>query len=268
VSSAHGSSVGSGLPAPLRERLAGGGWLHTAHRGAPTVAPGNSRRAIVAATDLGVDMVEVDVHRTADGRLVLWHDDALVINGARIPLATATMAALQTVDIGKGERIIGLADGLDAVRGRTALLIDLKADGLAEQIVETVRQCDAEPVVVCGHFWESLREVTRRAPEIGTSLTLGCDWRQQYGDDVIERIDTDAVTVDWRILDPAFVAQCHARGLAVLAWTVDDLSLMRRLLAMGVDGLTSNRPDLFAQAGLMGSRKPDSEPRTSNLEPG
>jgi len=47
--------------------------------------------------------------------------------------------------------------------------------------------------------------------------------------------------------DPAFVARCHARGLAVLAWTVDDLSLMRRLLAMGVDGLTSNHPDLFAR---------------------
>jgi len=239
--------MGSELPMPLRERLAGGGWLRTAHRGAPTVAPGNSRRAIVAAADLGVDMVEVDIHRTADGHLVLWHDDALTINGARIPLATATMAALQAVDIGQGERIIGLADGLDAVRGHAALLIDLKADGLAEQIVETVRGCDAGPVAVCGHYWESLREIKRHAPEIGTSLTLGHTWEQRHGNDVIERIDMDAVTVDWRILDPAFVARCHARGLAVLAWTVDDLSLMRRLLAMGIDGLTSNRPDLFAQ---------------------
>ena len=232
---------------PLRERLADGGWLRTAHRGAPTVAPGNSRRAIVAATNLGVDMVEVDIHRTADGYLVLWHDDALVINGARIPIATATMAALQSVDISQGEHIISLADGLNAVRGRTALLIDLKANGLAEQIVETVRTRGEQPVMVCGHFWESLREITHRAPEIGVSLTLDRAWQRRYGDDVIERIDTDAVTVDWRIADPAFVARCHARGLAVLAWTVDDLPLMRRLLAMGVDGLTSNRPDLFAR---------------------
>lgn len=247
MSSERCSPVGNGLPMPLRERLAGGGWLRTAHRGAPTVAPGNSRRAIVAATNLGVDMVEVDIHRTADGCLMLWHDDALTINGAHIPLVTATMAALQAVDIGQGEHIISLADGLDTVRGHAALLIDLKADGLAEQIVETVRACGEQPVMVCGRFWESLREITRHAPEIGTSLTLDHTWQRQYGDDAIERIDTDAVTVDWRILDPAFVARCHARGLAVLAWTVDDLALMRRLLAMGVDGLTSNRPDLFAQ---------------------
>ncbi|MDQ2787183.1 MAG: glycerophosphodiester phosphodiesterase [Chloroflexota bacterium] len=253
---------------PLRERLAGGGWLRTAHRGAPMVAPGNSRRAIVAATNLGVDMVEVDIHRTADGCLMLWHDDALTINGARIPLATATMTALQAVDIGQGEHIISLADGLDTVRGHAALLIDLKADGLAEQIVETVRACGEQPVMVCGRFWESLREITRRAPEIGTSLTLDHTWQRQYGDDAIERIDTDAVTVDWRILDPAFVARCHTRGLAVLAWTVDDLSLMRRLLATGVDGLTSNRPDLFAQAGLMGSGFGVGFPQTPNPEPG
>ncbi len=170
-----------------------------------------------------------------------------VIDGTPVALATATMAALQAVEIGQGEHIISLADGLDAVRDRAALLIDLKADGLAGQIVETVRRADAGPVVVCGHYWESLREITRRAPAIGTSLTLDRAWQRQHGDDVIERIDTDAVTVDLRIIDAVFVARCHTRGLAVLAWTVDDLALMRRLLALGVDGLTSNRPDLFAQ---------------------
>lgn len=243
---------GQGLPAPLRDRLAGGGWLRTGHRGAPTVAPGNSRRAILVATDLGVDMVEVDVHRTADGHLVLWHDDTLVIDGAPVALAAATMAVLQAVEIGQSERVIGLADGLDAVRGRAALLIDLKADGLAEQIVETVHKCHAGAVVACGHYWESLREIKRRAPEIGTSLTLDHTWRQWHGSGAIERIDTDAVTVDWRMIDSSFVARCHARGLAVLAWTVDDLALMRRLLAMGVDGLTSNRPDLFSQVEAPG----------------
>lgn len=238
---------GAGLPAPLWRRLASGRWLRTAHRGATVGAPGNSLRAIRAAVDLGVDIVEVDIHRTEDGHLVLWHDDALIVDGQAVAIATARRAEIQSVDIGQGERIIGLADGLDAVRGRAALLIDLKADGLAGQIVETVRRSDAGPVVVCGHFWESLREIKRRAPEVGTSLTLDHAWRQRHGSGTIERIDTDAVTVDWRILDLALIARCHARGLAVLAWTVDELSVMRRLLTMGIDGLTSNRPDLFAQ---------------------
>lgn len=233
------------LPSPLNERLAAGHWLRTAHRGAPTVAPGNSLRAIQAAVEIGVDMVEVDVHRTADGHLVLWHDDAVPDGKKHIPIASAHLAALQAVDVGQGERVIELASGLEAVRSHAALLIDLKADGLAAQIVETVRACAAGPVVVCGHYWESLGEIKRRAPEIGTSLTLDRSWRRRFGSDVIERIDTDAVTVDLRIVDATFVARCHAHGLAVLAWTVDDLALMRRLLALGVNGLTSNRPDLF-----------------------
>ncbi|HEX5506597.1 MAG TPA: glycerophosphodiester phosphodiesterase [Thermomicrobiales bacterium] len=246
-------AVGRGLPAPLAERLAAGHWLRTAHRGAPTVAPGNSRAAIVAAAALGVDMVEVDVHATADGALALWHDDDLPAGDARLPLAATTLAELQRVDLGRGERLITLADAMAAVRGRAALLVDLKADGLAEPIVATARRLDFGPVVVCGGYWGSLCDVKRLAPEIGTSLTLERHWRAWHGDDAIERADTDALTVDARLLgEPGLLDRCHARGLAVLAWTVDRPEDMRRLLALGVDGLTSNRPDRFA--ALLGSR--------------
>ncbi|HET8626035.1 MAG TPA: glycerophosphodiester phosphodiesterase [Thermomicrobiales bacterium] len=238
---------GRGLPAPLADRLAAGHWLRTAHRGAPTVAPGNSRAAIAAAAALGVDLVEVDVHATADGQLALWHDDEVPAGRARLRIAATPLAELQRVEVGQGERVITLADAMEAVRGRAALLVDLKADGLAEPIVATARRLDFGPVVVCGGYWESLRDVKRLAPEIGTSLTLDRDWRARYGDDAIERAGTDALTVDARILrEPGLLARCHARGLAVLAWTVDRPADMRALLALGVDGLTSNRPDLFA----------------------
>jgi glycerophosphoryl diester phosphodiesterase len=235
------------LPAPLRDRIASGGWIGTAHGGLIAAGPANSLRAIRAAVALGVDIVEVDIHRTADGHLALWHDPTFPIGDTHIPIADTTLAALQTVDIGHGERIIQLADALDAVRGHATLLIDLKTDGLAAPIVDVARGRAPQPVAVCGHYWETLREIKRCAPEIGTSLTLDRRWRERHGEGVIERIDTDAVTVDWRILDPVVIARCHAQGLAVLAWTVDDLDLMRRFLALGVNGLTSNHADLFAQ---------------------
>lgn len=235
------------MPPPLRDRLATGGWIRTAHGGFIGAGPTNSLAAIRAAVDLGVDMVEVDIHRTADGRLALWHDRTFPLGDAHIPIADMPLSTLQSVEIAAGERIIELADALDAVRDRAALLIDLKADGLAAPIVEVVRGRGPQAVAVCGHYWETLREIERRAPEIGTSLTLDRRWREWYGEGVIERIDTDAVTVDWRIADSVFIARCHAQGLAVLAWTVDDLELMGQLVARGVDGLTSNRADLFAR---------------------
>jgi glycerophosphoryl diester phosphodiesterase len=125
-------------------------------------------------------------------------------------------------------------------------MLDLKEDGLERGIVEALRGSPFEPVVVCGHYWGSMREIERQVPGTAVSLTLDRKWQDLYGPALIERLDSAAVTVDWRVLDPALVARCHARGLAVLAWTVDEPALMRRVLALGVDGLTSNRPDLFA----------------------
>jgi len=246
VSVAMTSSIGSGLPSPLAERIAAGAWLRTAHRGAPTLAPGNSRRAIEAAIALDIDMVEVDVHRTADGHLVLWHDPDLSNGAGDIHIASATLAEVQAVDIGAGEHIVTLRDGLHIVRGRAMLFIDLKADDLAEPIVAVVEQQGNPPLMVCGRYWQTLRDIKRLRPAIGTSLTLPLQWQEMYGADTIEQTNTDAVTVDARAVTPELIARCHTRNIAVLAWTIDDLPQMRSLLAAGVDGITSNRPDRFA----------------------
>lgn len=241
--------IGHGLPAPLRERLHAARWLRTAHRGCPRVAPGNSPRAIAAAAALGVDLIEVDLHRTADDHLVLWHDDDLPAPGRKLPIARTTLAALRAVDLGGGERIATLAEGMDLARGRAGLMIDLKAGGLARDLVATARRCDFAPIVACGHYWGSLRRIKLLDPAIGVAFTLHRTWRRPLGAIQIERGHADAVTVNWRIIDQQLVRRYHACGVAVLAWTVDDPAQMRRLLALGVDGLTSNRADLFAAVG-------------------
>lgn len=240
--------VGAGLPAALAQKLASGGWLHTAHRGAPRVAPGNTLRAITAAAELGVDLVEIDVHRTKDGQLALWHDEAVTANGSTLDIATSTFGALaQHVKTGLHEQLVDLSGAMRAVSGRAGLLVDLKAPGLAAQIVREAEVNAFETLVVCGEYWDNLREVKCLAPELGTSLTLGLEWNETRGSPSLEAIDTDAVTVAWPHVDAAFVARAHARGLAVLVWTVDDVALMKRLLELGVDGLTSNRPDILVQ---------------------
>jgi glycerophosphoryl diester phosphodiesterase len=192
--------------------------------------------------------VEVDVHATKDGRLVLWHDDEIrSVGGAELSIARSSLAALQALDLGGGQRVITLEEGLDLTRGRAGLMLDLKADGLAESIVNATRQAQFSPVVVCGGYWGTLQRIRDLAPEIGTSLTLSFGWNEAYGLKSISGIDTDAVTVDGRILSPEFIAELHTQGLAVWAWTIDRLEDMETLLRWGADGLTSNRPDLFAR---------------------
>lgn len=240
--------VGAGLPFPLAERIARGGWIRTAHRGFPQAAPGNSARAIKAALDIGVDLVEVDVQATQDKYVVLWHDAEIsAVDGTELVIAASSLSELQALDIGGGQHLITLEDGLDLARGRAGLMIDLKGAGLAEPIVNATRQAQFAPVIVCGGYWDTLKQIRDLAPEIGTSLTLTFGWQRKYGLENITGIDTDAVTVDGRLLNFEFIAELHAHSLAVLAWTIDRSEDMKTLLALGVDGLTSNRPDLFAQ---------------------
>jgi glycerophosphoryl diester phosphodiesterase len=239
--------VGAGLPTALAQKIASGGWLKTAHRGAPQVAPGNTLRAIQAAAELGVDLVEVDVHRTKDGQLTLWHDEAISANGSTLDITTSTFGELaEHVEADLQEQLVDLSGAMRAASGKAGLLVDLKAPGLAEQIVREARAQSFTPLVVCGDYWDDLREVKRLAPEFGTSLTLGLEWNEKGGPK-LEAVDTDAVTVAWPHVDASFVARCHARGLAVLVWTMDDTALMKRMLELGANGLTSNRPDSLVQ---------------------
>lgn len=232
-----------GAAPPLARRLGGGSWLRVAHRGDPRVAPGNTGPAIAAAAAAGVDLVELDLQATADGRLVLWHDPEITADGRRVPIARATFAALRGLDLGGGERIATLDEALEIVRGRAGLLIDLKARGLADGIVAAVRRHAPTPVVVCGHHWRSLRRIRRLAPEIGVAHTLDRYWRRPLGAAAIACLDTDAVSLHWRLVDAGLVRRCHTRGIAVIAWTVDDPTLLAHLLRLGVDGVTSNRLD-------------------------
>ncbi len=240
-------ALGKGLPEPFRSKLHGGGWLGTAHGGLTAAAPANSRRAIADATALGVDIIEVDVHRTIDEQLVLHHDRDVRVGAMPVPIVLATLRQLKAVDLGQGDHIITLADAMDIVRGRAGLFVDVKADGLARAIVTTARRLTFTSLIVGGIFRETLTTVAHLEPSIGTSLTLLKGWPESYGAEIVERADTPALTVDHTLIDPSFVERCHAAGRAVLAWTVDDLPRMRELLSWGVDGVTSNHPDLFVR---------------------
>ncbi|HUX20538.1 MAG TPA: glycerophosphodiester phosphodiesterase, partial [Spirochaetia bacterium] len=206
---------------------------------------GNTLRSIEAAVAFGVDLVEVDVHRTRDNRLVLWHDEGVPSPEGELDIASESFESLKTsVQNEIGEELIDLGRAIELTRGVAGLMIDLKAEGLTSDIVSVVQSAGYTPAVICGEYWDELRFVLGSAPAIGASLTLNERWDEQSGPR-IEEIDTPAVTVAWPVVNRIFVERMHERGIAVLVWTVDEPELMRRMLNLGVDGLTSNRPDLF-----------------------
>jgi len=189
-------------------------------------------------------MVEVDVHRSLDGALVLAHDDALGKPGGRVPIATTPIAELRAIDVG-GEPPPLLSEALHVLKGRSGVLIDLKVSGCEDELVATVRRSRMREVMFCGGDLASLLRIRSLAPDIALSWTLSP--RQPFTDVSIPVVPTEWATIDHRALAVSSLQAFRQRGVRVLAWTVDSPSRVEQLVAWGVDGITSNDPAMVAR---------------------
>ncbi|MGY2894428.1 glycerophosphodiester phosphodiesterase [Deinococcus sp. UYEF24] len=220
------------------------GVLRTAHGGASRLATDNTLEAIVATRDIPLDFVEVDVHATRDGQLLLWHDPWLVTPDGLFEIATHTLGELRALDLPDGT-LATLQDAIGAVRGRAGLMIDLKAPGLEVPIEQELRAARFQDVMVCGGYADTLAVLKDRLPDIGVSLTPDAAFYRGFSAGLKALPFLDAVTVYWRAVGPELMWAAREEGLLVLAWTVDHQKIADHLLALGVHGLTSNNPEVL-----------------------
>lgn len=244
------------MKSPLRTRAPfvlerrGGGVLRTAHRGAPRLAPDNTLEAIAAAAAFPTtDFVEVDVHATRDGQVLLWHDEHLVTPEGAFAIAAHDLAELRALPVPDGT-LATLPEAVETVRGRCGLMIDLKAPALEGVLTRDLRALGFGDVIVCGEYLPTLSAMKAALPALAVSLTPSAQQYQRLPEVLRAHADLDALTVYWRTVGPAMLQAAHAAGTLVLAWTVDHAHIARTLLEQGVDGLTSNDVELLA--GLRG----------------
>ncbi|HIE51609.1 MAG TPA: glycerophosphodiester phosphodiesterase [Armatimonadetes bacterium] len=215
------------------------------HRGAAGLEPENTLRSFRRALELGVDYVECDVHLTRDGHLAVIHDETVdrTTNGQG-RVAVFTLAELKRLDAGRGEHIPTLEEVLNLTRGRVGVLIELKGPHTAEPVVRTVKQLGMEEEVVLTSFHlERIRAAKTLEPHLRTGAIFG----QPPSDAVAQALAVGAagLGVHYRNLTRELVAAAHAAGLEVRAWNPDTEEEMQALLALGVDGISTNRPDLL-----------------------
>jgi glycerophosphoryl diester phosphodiesterase len=220
--------------------------VRVAHRGAAMSAPQNSPAAFRQALETGADMIETDLRLSADGEIVLAHDDEIRHpDGTPVVVADHTLEELRRVDLGGGEKIPTLADLLEITRNRCAVMADLKGEGFEEKLVGLLHQYEFTDVIIPGGSPLSRQRIRKLDPNLPLSLSLDEEWKPRLDDDFIASIETDAVTWHYALLDEPMIARLHERGLKVFAWTVDSADEMSRLLACGADGIISNRVDLL-----------------------
>jgi glycerophosphoryl diester phosphodiesterase len=225
-----------------------------AHRGGCALGPENTITAFDRGLAAGADGLELDVHLSSDGVVVVHHDETLdrTTSGAG-PLAARTAAELGELDAGDGGGVPLLRDVLRRYP-TTPIIIELKVDSAAmgRAVAETVADARAVDRVCVGGFGARGVAAAREAvPGIATSAShLEVRWALYrswihwptrgvpYGGFQIPE-----TAQGHRIVSPRFVRHARAAGLKVQVWTVDDEADMRRLLQWGVDALISNRPD-------------------------
>ncbi|GMA14214.1 glycerophosphodiester phosphodiesterase (plasmid) [Deinococcus metallilatus] len=227
----------------LRERLQQR-VLRTAHRGAPRRAPDNTLESLSAAAAPAVDFVEVDVHLTRDGHLLLWHDEHFITPDGAYPIARHDLRDLRALGIPDGT-IMTLPEAIEVARPHTGLMIDLKAPDLHDAIAHALSEADLRNVLVCGGYLDTLTRLKAALPHVATSLTPGAAFYARPEEELERLPDIDALTVYWRTVGPRLVRAARAHGVALLAWTVDHEHIARHLIHTGVDGITSNDLDLL-----------------------
>lgn len=271
-------AVGAALGEPRTERPYYGGFLpdrlHVhAHQGGDHLRPGNTLLAFAHAVELGVDVLELDTHLTADGVVVVIHDDTVdrTTDGTG-PVASYTFEELRTLDAGHRWRPPGGAEGIHPYRDEgltvpslaevlaafpeVGINLDMKADGpnVPEATCATIREAGREASVMAASFVDAnLRRFREICPEVATSagpdevtsfyvfnvLGLG-RWTRPAADAFQVPVRQGSI----EIVTSRMVRGLRERGVRVDVWTINEEAEMRRLIDLGVDGLITDRPDL------------------------
>jgi glycerophosphoryl diester phosphodiesterase len=246
-----GSSLGTGLDVE---------WI--AHRGESADAPENTMAAFQLAWERGVQAIELDVHLSRDGILVVSHDaDTKRTAGVERSIQESNAKDLCTLDVGRwkdprweGQRIPLLREALSTIPEDGRCFIEVKVGPEAiPALVDEIRSCRKRPdqLAIISFNAETIAEAKKALPHIKAYYLASFKqtedkkgWTPSV-DSLIEKakeIHADGLDLSSKgPIDHDFVRKVKGEGLAVYVWTVDDPDEARRLIQAGVDGITSNR---------------------------
>ena len=227
-----------------------------AHRGASAYEPENTLRAFDRAIDMGATMLELDVHLSRDGELVVIHDPDLsrTTDGSG-SVRDLSLAEIQRLDAGRGEHVPTLAEVIDLVRGRAQLYIEMKGQQTPSVVVDTLRRTGFMEQAIAGSFYPWLpQKVKFLEPAIRTSVLIPTRDRQANFVEWALAVQADYVHPCWEaasptpheLLTPDLIAAIRGCGLGIVVWHEERPEELRELVKLEIDGICTNTPDVLA----------------------
>ena len=232
--------------------------LVIAHRGFSGAAPENTLSAFRKAIEAGSDMIELDVHLSLDGEVVVIHDDTLNRTTAgKGRVSDYTLEELKRLDAGSwfsrafaGERIPTLQEVLDLCRDRLRVNIELKAGDpgqytvidLSDRSLREVEQAGmADHVLFSSFDPAAIKRIQMKKPGIPVALITARSWNSPAG--LAKEVCFTILNCRSKTLNRNNLSRAHQEGLRVNVWTVNTEKEMAHFVSMGVDGIITNYPD-------------------------
>ncbi|WP_405784392.1 glycerophosphodiester phosphodiesterase [Streptomyces sp. NBC_00859] len=206
------------------------------------VEPENTLRSFRHAEQAGMDAIELDLHLSKDGALVVMHDtDVDRTTDGKGAIADRTLAELRELDAGQGERVPVFEEVLDAIG--SPIQAEIKDAAAARALAEVMLRRDlAGRVEVSSFHDEAVAEIAALVPGVRTVLIAS-----RWGADVVSRataVGAATVALNIRRLTLETVEQAHAEGLKVLGWVVNTQEHLRLVRALDLDGATTDYPEI------------------------
>ncbi|MET7481771.1 glycerophosphodiester phosphodiesterase family protein [Streptomyces sp. NPDC005538] len=217
-------------------------FLTIGHRGVMGLEPENTLRSFVAAEQAGLDVIELDLHLSKDGALVVMHDaDVDRTTDGTGPIAERTLGELRTLDAGRGERVPVFEEVLDAVA--SPLQAEIKDLAAARALAEVMQRRDlAGRVEVSSFHDEAIAEISRLVPGVRTALIAS-----RFGPDVVDRATeagAETVCLNIRRLTLEVVEAARKADLKIIGWVVNTQDQLRLVRALELDGATTDYPEI------------------------
>ena len=206
------------------------------------VEPENTLRSFVRAERAGMDAIELDLHLSKDGALVVMHDaDVDRTTDGKGPIADKTLAELRELDAGQGERVPVFEEVLDAVHA--PLQAEIKDVAAARALAEVMRKRDlVHRVTVSSFHDDAVAEIASLVPGVRTVLIAS-----RWGADIVDRakaVGAGTLALNIRRLTLETVEHAHGEALQVIGWVVNTQDQLRLVRALELDGATTDYPEI------------------------
>jgi glycerophosphoryl diester phosphodiesterase len=218
--------------------------LRVGHRGARAYAPENTLASFKKAIELGVDAVELDVRKTKDNQIVVIHDaDVKRTTDGEGLVAELTLGQIKSFSAEGGEKIPTLGEALDFLGKKVKVLIELKELGVEEQVLTTIKERGLEHNVVIVSF---LEDALKKVRELNGNIETGLIYVKHKNPlKAALELKANYLVALYRFTHTANVVKAHENGLKVIVWTINNPQEVEEYAKKGVDGITSDKPDIL-----------------------